>query len=173
MNTKLFSNFILCSTALFVVFLSSCKKDPIDNNNNNTGNTIVPSSINVNGKKFVCANPNKNILNVSSGDTSIEWTGTGSTDTTLIITHGSKNIRTGFFEIDSTGSNYGNGKVAIKLFWGFNSNSWLLNFTKGDYEMKRENGKWVSYLKNGEAYDAKVGKTARFKNIELKYIWPI
>jgi hypothetical protein len=51
------------------------------------------------------------------------------------------------------------------------SSSPNINIAKGTYELKRENGKFVSYLKNGEGFNG-LKHNQRFYNIEFKVVWP-
>lgn len=173
MNKKTIFTIMLFSCAAFISFLASCTKDPVDNNNNTTVTPASAPYIIVNGKKFVCAKPKSLKVSVTGGgtDSGLIWSGTGIGDTTLNLYHGNGRIKAGIYTIDSIGF-AGPGMVGIGISWGSNIGSWSLAFAKGTYEIKKENGKWVSYLKNGEAWDQKVGKSARYKNIEFKAVWP-
>jgi hypothetical protein len=149
--------------------LQSCKKDSVDKPVDSTP-TVVKPYISVNGQKFICKTPSTHSVTLSAGDSLLTWSGTGTFDTILFVRHQKNEIKVGTFKIDSSG--FGDvGQVAIALRWGTNISSPSLQIATGTYELKRENGKYVSYLKNGEAYNGNDHKD-RFYNIEFKVIWP-
>lgn len=150
--------------------LQSCSKDTVEPPATTTP-TEVKSYILVNGKKFIGANPKSLTVKLQSGDTVINWVGTGFMDTTLTIFHASNDIKTKSYIVDSLGGSPDPGFVNIGIIWGTNISSLKINFVKGDYEIKRENGKYVSYMKNGEAINGTDHKD-RIYNIEFKLIWP-
>lgn len=161
---------LLMTTAIgFASFLNSCKKDPDDKPVDTTPTTVKPY-ISVNGQKFICKTPSTLSVTMSGGDSLLTWSGTGTSDTILYVRHQKNEIKVGTFKIDSTG--FGDvGHVSIGIRWGINISSPTLNIASGTYELKKENGKYVSYLKNGEAFN-KSDHSVRFKNIEFKVIWP-
>ena len=149
--------------------LQSCEKDPVDKPVDSTP-TVVKPYISVNGQKFICKTPKTLSVTLSAGDSLLTWSGTGSFDTILSVRHQKNEIKVGKFKIDSTG--FGDvGQVGIGIRWGTNISSPTLILASGSYELKRENGKYVSYLTNGEAYNGTNHKD-RFYNIEFKVIWP-
>lgn len=157
-------------TAICGLFaLQSCKKDPVDKPVDTTP-AIVKPYILFNGFKYTASKQDKLAVEFTGGDSILVWIGTGTFDTALSIGHNPKDIKVGTYTIDSTVSP-DKGFVTIKLAWGNNISSPFLNFAKGSYEIKRENGKYVSYLKNGEAWNRN-DHTERYKNIEFKVIWP-
>jgi hypothetical protein len=149
--------------------LQSCKKDSVDKPVDTTP-TIVKSFISFNGFKFYASKSPSLEVKYTGGDSVLIWSGSGTFDTTLTIGHNPNDIKVGTYSIDSTVAP-DKGFVTVKLAWGNNISSPFLNFAKGNYEIKRENGKYVSYLKNGEAWNGNNHKD-RYYNIEFKVIWP-
>lgn len=149
--------------------LQSCSKDPVDPPATTTPAEVKPYIL-VNGKKFIGAQPKLLAVKYEGGDSVLRWVGTGFLDTSVAIIHAVNNIKSGTYSIDSTGAPDPNF-VAIVIRWGNNISSLSLNIAKGNYELKRENGKYVSYLKNGEAFNGS-DHADRYYNIEFKVIWP-
>lgn len=149
--------------------LQSCSKDPVDPPATTTPAEVKPY-IMVKGFKYYCANQEELKVSNKQGDTLLSWIGTGTSDTILGIIHMANDIKVGLYKFDSTIAT-DPGFITGSLRWGTNISSPILNFVKGDYELKRENGKFVSYLKNGEAYNGTNHKD-RYYNIEFKVIWP-
>lgn len=161
---------ILSISAIGGLFmLQSCSKDPVDKPIDTTPALVKPYIL-VNGQKFICAKPKYLGVDFSGGDSMLKWIGTGTFDTSISIGHNTEDIKVGAFTIDSTVAP-DKGFVTITIRWGNNISSPVLNLAKGTYEIKRENGKYVSYLKNGEAYNGLDHKD-RYYNIEFKVIWP-
>jgi hypothetical protein len=111
------------------------------------------------------------VKDIGSGDSTLVWATRGASDTTLLISHNPKDIKVGTYNIDSSLVAPDPGFVCIRLRWGNNIGSPLFNFAKGSYEIKKENGKYVSYLKGGEAW-SNDNHAKRSKNIEFKVVWP-
>lgn len=149
--------------------LQSCSKDSVEPPATTTPAEVKPF-IMVEGFKYYCAKQKELKVSNLQGDTLLSWIGTGSFDTSLSIKHVANDIKVGTFTVDST-SFPDPGGVSIGIRWGTNISSPKLNIMKGIYELKRENGKFVSYLKNGEAINGLDHKD-RYYNIEFKVIWP-
>ena len=151
-----------------LLILQSCEKDPVTPPVDNSAN--VKPYILVNGVKFVCAQPSSLKVTWTGGDSQLTWSGTGFSDTVIWIAHQKNEIKVGSYKIDSTG--FGDpGFIVTSFRWGTLSSSPTINIAKGTYELKRENGKFVSYLKNGEGYHG-IDNNKRFYNIEFKVVWP-
>lgn len=149
--------------------LQSCEKDPVDKPVDTTPTNEKPY-IMVKGFKYYCANQKTLAVSNSSGDTVLNWTGTGVSDTILKIKHVANDIKVGSYKVDSTAFP-DKGSISTDIRWGTNIGSLNLNIVKGTYELKRENGKFVSYLKNGEAINGTNNKD-RYYNIEYRVVWP-
>ncbi len=161
--------FSLLAAVCGLLILQSCEKDPVTPPVDNSAS--VKPYILVNGQKFVCARPYALEVIFTGRDSLLFWAGTGFSDTMLSVYHQTNGIKVGTFKIDSTGFG-GPGFITCFIWWGNQSTSLILNLMKGSYELKRENGKYVSYLKNGEAIYDDTDHSKRFKNIEFKVIWP-
>ena len=119
--------------------------------------------------KFVCAKPSSLRVTRNQNDSQLIWSGTGSSDTIIWISHQKNEVKVGSYKIDSTG--FGDpGFITSTIRWGTMSSSPSITIVKGNYELKRENGKFVSYLKNGEGYHG-IDNNKRFYNIEFKVVW--
>ena len=157
---------IVAICGLFI--LQSCEKDPVTPPVDNSAS--VKPYVLVNGVKFVCAQPRSLYVSWTGGDSQLTWAGTGFSDTFIWIAHQKNEIKVGSYKIDSTG--FGDpGFIVTSFRWGILSSSPVINIAKGTYELKRENGKFVSYLKNGEGYNG-LKHNQRFYNIEFKVVWP-
>ncbi len=157
---------IVAICGLFI--LQSCEKDPVTPPVDNSA-SVKPYII-VRGVKFVCAKPSSLYVDGTTGDSQLIWSGTGSSDTIIWIGHQKNEVKVGSYKIDSTG--FGDpGFISSSIRWGTMSSSPIINLAKGTYELKRENGKFVSYLKNGEGYHG-LNHNQRFYNIEFKVVWP-
>ena len=144
-----------------MLILQSCEEDPVTPPVDNTSS--VKPYILINGFKYFCAKQTElSVKDIGSGDSTLVWSTIGASDTTLLISHNPN---------DSSLVAPDPGFVCIRLRWGNNISSPLFNFAKGSYELKKENGKFVSYLKGGEAWN-KNDHSQRVKNIEFKVVWP-
>jgi hypothetical protein len=152
--------FSLLAAVCGLFILQSCEKDPVTPPVDNSVN--VKPYILVKGVKFVCAKPSVLRVNGTAFDSTLTWWGTGSSDTIITISHQKNEIKVGSYQVDSTG---------FGVRWGTMSSSPKINIAKGTYELKRENGKFVSYLKNGEGFHG-LNNNQRFYNIEFKVVWP-
>lgn len=151
-----------------LLILQSCETDPVTPPVVNTAS--VKPYILVDGQKFVCANPRSLSVTWTGADSLLTWAGTGFSDTVIGIIHQQNEIKVGSYQVDSSG--FGDpGFITCSIRWGILTSSPVMNLVKGSYELKRENGKFVSYLKNGEAI-YKSNHSIRFKNIEFKVVWP-
>jgi hypothetical protein len=157
---------IVAICGLFI--LQSCEKDPVTPPVDNSA-SVKPYII-VRGVKFVCAQPSSLYVSGITGDSQLIWKGTGFSDTIIWISHQKNEVKVGSYKVDSTG--FGDpGFISSSIRWGTLSSSPWINIAKGTYELKRENGKFVSYLKNGEGYHG-LNHNQRFYNIEFKVVWP-
>jgi hypothetical protein len=148
--------------------LQSCEKDPVTPPVDNSA-SVKPYII-VRGVKFVCAQPSSLYVSGITGDSQLIWKGTGFSDTIIWISHQKNEVKVGSYKVDSTG--FGDpGFISSSIRWGTLSSSPIINLAKGTYELKRENGKFVSYLKNGEGYHG-LNHNQRFYNVEFKVVWP-
>ena len=172
-NQTIFSIFTVCGLAALSL-LSSCEKDDgggSNNNNNNTNTSSGKAYFNLEGKAFVGANnPSFKIQDLLGGDTLVDWIGKGSiVDTTIQIQSGGK-FKIGTYTIDSSAIVSDPGTVVIRAVWGQELSSPFVQVTTGNFEMKRENNKWVGYLTNGKGKNTKNGK--RYNSISMKFIYP-
>ena len=169
MKKRTIFRFSLIAAICGLFILQSCEKDPVK-----PVDPITPSNekpyILFNGFKYYCAKQRELRVVNDQGDTILDWIGTGSFDTMLFIKHVAKDIKVGTYVVDSTGFPDPGG-ISTGFRWGTNISSPNVNLVKGNYQLKRENGKFVSYLKNGEAING-VNHKQRFYNIEFKVIWP-
>jgi hypothetical protein len=157
---------IVAICGLFI--LQSCEKDPVTPPVDNSA-SVKPYII-VRGVKFVCAQPSSLYVSGITGDSQLIWKGTGFSDTIIWISHQKNEVKVGSYKVDSTG--FGDpGFISSSIRWGTLSSSPIINLAKGTYELKRENGKFVSYLKNGEGYHG-LNHNQRFYNVEFKVVWP-
>jgi hypothetical protein len=160
--------FSLLAAVCGLFILQSCEKDPVTPPVDNSAN--VKPYILVKGVKFVCAKPSVLRVNGTPFDSTLTWWGTGSSDTIITISHQKNELKVGSYQVDSTG--FGDpGFITCGIRWGTMSSSPKINIAKGTYELKRENGKFVSYLKNGEGFHG-LNNNQRFYNIEFKVVWP-
>lgn len=151
-----------------MLILQSCEEDPVTPPVDNSAS--VKPYVMVNGQKFVCAQPSSLKVTWTGADSMLTWAGTGFSDTFIGIAHQKNEIKVGSYKIDSTGLG-DPGFIVTAINWGSMASSPKINIAKGTYELKRENGKFVSYLKNGEGYNG-LKHNQRFYNIEFKVIWP-
>jgi hypothetical protein len=172
-NKTIFSIFTVCGLAALSL-LSSCSKedDNTNNNNNNTNPTASTKAFfNLDGKVFVGANSPSFDIRKLDEDTQVVWEGKGGiTDTSISISHMAPNFRAGKYIIDSTGFPTASNYVVVEATWGYELSSPFVLVTSGDFEMKRENNKWVAYLTNGKGKNTKNGK--RYNSISMKFIYP-
>ena len=160
--------FSLLAAVCGLFILQSCEKDPVTPPVDNSA-SVKPYII-VRGVKFVCAKPSSLRVTRNQNDSQLIWSGTGSSDTIIWISHQKNEVKVGSYKIDSTG--FGDpGFITSTIRWGTMSSSPKINIAKGTYALKRENGKFVSYLKNGEGYNG-LNHNQRFYNIEFKVVWP-
>ncbi len=170
MKQKTIFRLSLIAAVCGLLILQSCEKDPVTPPVDNSAN--VKPYILINGFKYFCAKQTElRVKDIGSGDSTLVWSTIGASDTTLLISHNPKDIKVGTYGIDSSLVAPDPGFVCIRLRWGNNIGSPLFNFAKGSYELKRENGKYVSYLKGGEAWN-KNDHSQRVKNVEFKVVWP-
>jgi hypothetical protein len=151
-----------------LLILQSCEKDPVTPPVDNTSS--VKPYIMVKGFKYYCAKQRELTVDNYVGDTLLQWIGTGFDDTMLSIIHMANDIKVGTYKFDSTIAAE-KGFITGAIRWGTINNAPNLNLVSGNYEIKRENGKFVSYLKNGEAYNG-LNHKDRYYNIEFKVVWP-
>lgn len=168
MKKRIVLKFALIAAVCGMLILQSCEEDSVTPPVDNT--TTVKPYISVNGQKFICKTQTKLNVTLDGRDSVLTWVGTGFSDTILYIRHQKNELKVGTYQIDST--LFGDkGLVVITIGWGNMATSPKLSLATGTYELKRENGKFVSYLKNGEAY-INYDPTKRVKNIEFKVVWP-
>lgn len=171
-NKFIISAFALCGMALLTL-LAACEKDNGggNNNNNNPPATSSKAYFNLDGKLFVGANSPTLAVEVVGTDTQVFWDGKGSiVDTTISIYHSQANFRPAIYVVDSNDLISTPGHVIIEATWGTELSSPFVRVTSGNYELKRENNKFVGYLTNGKGKNTKNGK--RYNSITMKFIYP-
>ena len=164
--------FSICTVfgLITVSLLSSCNKDE--------GPSTIPGGnafFNFDGQVFIGAY--NSVVDTSSvyGKYRDLWAGQakGSRywDTFIEINHNG-DYKIGKFTIDTGLFEYAPGTVTISAHYGTDfTNSTDVRVTSGDFEMKRENNRWVAYLTNGKG--RKVHGTAIiYNNISMKFIHP-
>lgn len=170
------NKFILPVYAVFgliaVSMLSSCNKDE--------GPSTVPSGnafFNLDGDVFIGVfNSTVDTSNYRGGVFAL-WYGLEKTktyvDTSVQIAIPEK-FRIGKYTIDTSIEVNNPGTVTITASYSHNmmsSSPKSVRVTSGDFEMKRENNRWVAYLTNGKGREV-YGTAIIYKNISMRFIYP-
>jgi hypothetical protein len=171
-NKTIFSIFTVCGIAALSL-LSSCSKEDDNTNNNNNNNTNTSSGkayFNLDGKVFVGANSPSFDIRKLDEDTQVVWEGKGGiTDTSISLRTAFPNYKVGKYLVD-TSLFLNPGEIEIIATWGYELSSPVVLVTSGNFEMKRENNKWVGYLTDGKGKNTKNGKL--YNSISMKFIYP-
>ncbi len=158
------------SVLLLSILLNSCKPDkPI--------NPLKPLSdemyIQFNGLKVICKVPTVayQTFILTTGDTSVSWQGNinGLGDTMIQISHVGPRILGKKYKINVDYND--SDAVIINLLWSNIPGQPSIILTDGDYTLEKENGKWVSVVKNGVGIDGLMSDK-KYSGIECRIIWP-
>lgn len=113
-----------------------------------------------------------------SNKISFEWRGNNpcncEKDTVLSITH-FEDLVEGNYSIKGSQNLNKNKEVKIRMNFGIypdTTAAFYVNIYDGDYSISKENGNWVSSLKNGIGYySVDTFDIIEFKNIEFRATW--
>jgi hypothetical protein len=173
------NKFVLTIYAVFgliaVSALSSCNKDEVP--------STVPSGnafFNLDGSVFIGVYNSTVDTGSYSGNfsgTYANWWGYEKTlrwyDTTVQIKKEST-FKIGKYTVDTSEWIDDPGTVTISARYGnemMSSSPKTVRVTSGDFEMKRENNRWVAYLTNGKGREIH-GNAIIYNNISMKFIYP-
>lgn len=164
MKTKnLFKLTLLSIAVAGTFFVSSCGKDDNPPANNGGGTTTTTEDyITFNGRTV--KKPKSVRRMISSGDTALEW---NKNDTTVNVYH---ELRVAKTYSMAMGSDSDKG-VSVTFRWGAELSSPSVLLDGGTYELKKESGKWVSYITNATGKDATHGN-AVVTGISARLTWP-
>lgn len=165
---------VLCLAVMGMVsvsYLSSCSKDEVGTTGGG-GKEEVKDYLLFDGVRVEFNNPTKGYLSTVN-DTALIWSGNQPSgpegDTTLTIMHITRKAMS--FNVDSDGVE--DDDVFINIRWGDLDGKPRLTLNGGDYTLKREDGFWVSTLKNGTGTFVKnSGDEVKYTGIEFRATWP-
>lgn len=169
------NKFILTIYAVFgfvtVSALSSCNKDE--------GPSTLPAGnafFNLDGSVFIGVfNPTIDTGSFNGGYY-VNWWGHEKTlkwSDTIVQIAKEKTFRIGKYTIDTSHEVNDPGTVTISAEYGnyLASSRKTVRVTSGNFEMKRENNRWVAYLTNGKGREIH-GTAIIYNNISMKFIYP-
>ena len=166
--------FSICTVfgLITVSLLSSCNKDE--------GPSTIPGGnafFNFDGQVFIGAYNSKVDTGSFRGAYYASWSGYEKTltytDTTVQISKEEK-FKIGNYTVDTSHEVNDPGTVTISARYSnemMSSSPKTVRVTSGDFEMKRENNRWVAYLTNGKGREIH-GTAIIYNNISMKFIYP-
>ena len=159
----------LFKVAVFIIpiLLNSCKPD---------NPTKAPSKemyIQFSNIKVICKVPavSYQTFLLTTGDTSVSWQGNinGLGDTMIQISHFGPRILGKKYKLNVDYNDP--DAVIVSVLWSNISGQPCIILTGGDYTLEKENGKWVSVVKNGVGIDG-LKFDIKYSGIECRIIWP-
>lgn len=173
MKNKFILPFYAAFGLVTVSALSSCNKDE--------GPSTVPSGnafFNLDGSVFIGVFNSKIDTGSFRGSIYANWTGAEKDSSiygdTLVQIIKEPTFKNGKYTVDTSLEITNPGTVTISALYGSNwlsSQARTVRVTSGDFEMKRENNRWVAYLTNGKGREIH-GTAIIYKNISMKFIYP-
>jgi hypothetical protein len=135
--------------------------------------TSTEQYILMDGLKVKIKNPANGNIQVSQGDTTLNWAGnkpTGALGDSIIYIWHAVGVKRGVNVISDFPTEFGEVNLAV-VYGGIDSKT-SVSIKEGEYKLEKVNGIWYSVLKNGKAEGTKGRNNVTFTGVEFRLAWP-